>query len=87
MAPEQGAKLGAQMMAMRDKILSAVPNDALYDQKRAVADPLQKTYDTGKNLVNRGADAAFFGWMGKVAESHPTMGLVVGCLLYTSRCV
>ncbi|MBL8024154.1 MAG: TNT domain-containing protein [Elusimicrobia bacterium] len=78
MAPEQGAKLGAQMMAMRDKILSAVPNDALYDQKRAVADPLQKTYDTSKNLVNRGADAAFFGWMGKVAESHPTMGLVVG---------
>ncbi|MBK8574200.1 MAG: hypothetical protein IPN90_00455 [Elusimicrobia bacterium] len=78
MTPEQGANLGAQMMAMRDKILAAVPNDTLYDQKRAVADPLQKTYDTGKNLVNRGADAAFFGWMGKVAETHPTIGLVVG---------
>jgi hypothetical protein len=54
MTPEEGGKLGAQMMAMRDKILGAVPNDALYDQKRAVADPLQKTYDTSKNLVNRG---------------------------------
>jgi hypothetical protein len=78
MTPEEGGKLGAQMMAMRDKILGAVPNDALFDQKRAVGDPLQKTYDTSKNLVNRGADAAFFGWMGKVAESHPTTGLVVG---------
>jgi hypothetical protein len=78
MTPEQGANLGAQMMAMRDKILGAVPNDAFYDQKRAVADSLEKTYDTSKNLVNRGADAAFFVWMGNVAEKHPKVGLVVG---------
>jgi hypothetical protein len=80
MTPEQGTNLGAQLMAMRDKILAAVPKGMFVDQKRAVADPLQITYDTSKNLVNRGADAAFFGWMGKVAETHPTVGLVVGTI-------
>jgi len=80
MTPEQGANLGAQMMAMRDKILGAVPNDALYDQKRAVADPLQKTYDTSKNLVNRATDVAFFNVMGmeKLAEKYPKTGEAVG---------
>jgi hypothetical protein len=80
MTPDQGANLGAQMMAMRDKILGAVPNDALYDQKRAVADPLQKTYDTSKNLVNRATDVAFFNVMGmeKLAEKYPKTGEAVG---------
>lgn len=78
MTPDQGALLGAHVMAMRDRMLGAVPNDALFDQKRAIADPLQKTYDTSKSLVNRGADAAFFGWMGQVAERHPTLGVTVG---------
>ena len=80
MTPEQGANLGAQMMAMRDKILGAVPNDALYNQKRAVADPLQKTYDTGKSLVNRATDAAFFNvmGMGKLAEKYPKTGETMG---------
>ena len=80
MTPEDGGKLGAQMMAMRDKILGAVPNDALYDQKRAVADPLQKTYDTSKNLVNRATDVAFFNVMGmeKLAEKYPKIGEAVG---------
>ncbi len=80
MTPEEGGKLGAQMMAMRDKILGAVPNDALYDQKRAVADPLQKTYDTSKNLVHRATDVAFFNVMGmeKLAEKYPKIGEAVG---------
>jgi RES domain-containing protein len=80
MTPEQGANLGAQMMAMRDKILGAVPNDAFYDQKRAVADSLEKTYDTSKNLVNRTTDIAFFKVMGmeKLAENYPKTGESVG---------
>ncbi|MBL8024165.1 MAG: RES family NAD+ phosphorylase [Elusimicrobia bacterium] len=80
MTPEQGANLGAQMMAMRDKILAAVPHGMFVDQKRAVADPLQKTYDTGKSLVNRATDVAFFNVMGmeKLAENYPKTGEAVG---------
>jgi hypothetical protein len=43
-----------------------------------VATAFNRPYEVGKNLVDRGADAAFFGWMGKVAETHPTLGQAVG---------
>jgi len=79
LTPEQGTQMGAQIMALRDRVLGAVPpQTATGAAREAVATAFNRPYEVGKNLVDRGADAAFFGWMGKVAETHPTLGQAVG---------
>jgi hypothetical protein len=78
-SPGQGLLLGAQIMVIRDKLLAAIPSPTTTDHaKSALSETFNQTYDAGKSVVDRTADAAFFGWMGKYAESHPKTGIAVG---------